>query len=320
MTAKVHNFNPGPAALPRPVLEQVQRDLLDFAGSGMSILEMSHRSAVYERIHNQAIADIRTLLPGSDQHAILFMGGGAQTQFALVAMNLLHQGAFAQYVITGTWSDTARREASKLGDARELWSSAATGFDRVPDPDDFKVAADAAYLHYTSNNTIVGTQYSEIPEAGSVPLVCDMSSDLLSRPIDVSRFGLIYAGAQKNLGPAGVTVVMVRRDLLERCRAGLPATLSYPEVAAKNSRLNTPPVFAIYVVGLVAIYLLARGGLPAVAAQNAKKAQLLYNTIDASQGFYRGCAQPNSRSHMNVTFCLASADLEAWSGSQDIDQ
>jgi phosphoserine aminotransferase len=311
MSRHVHNFNPGPAVLPRPVLEQAQRDLLDYAGTGMSILEMSHRSSVYERMHNQTIADLRRLLGCPEEYAILFMGGGAQTQFGLVALNLLPADGLAQYLVTGNWSATALREAQKLGDARELWSSAATGYDRVPQQHDFRVDPQAAYLHYTSNNTVVGTQFAYVPDAGSVPVVCDMSSDLLSRPLDVSRFGLLYAGAQKNLGPAGVTVVMVRQDLLERCRATLPTTLSYAQVAAKNSLLNTPPVFAVYMVGLVTQYVLEQGGLAAAAARNEAKARLLYNTLDASGGFYRGCAQPQSRSLMNATFRLPSEALEA---------
>ena len=310
MTQRVHNFNPGPAALPLPVLEQVQHDLLDFAGSGMSILEMSHRSAIYEGVHYQAIADLHTLLGCTDEQAILFMGGGALTQFALVALNLLPPGTYADYLVTGAWSLTALHEAQKLGEARQLWSSAATHFDHVPTPADIHSDPHAVYVHYTSNNTIVGTQYAFVPEAGTVPLIGDMSSDLLSRPLAVGRFGLIYAGAQKNMGPAGGTVVIVRRDVLERCRADLPSTLSYAHMAAQDSLLNTPPVFAIYIVGLVAQYLLAQGGLATMAARNAEKAHWLYQTIDNSAGFYRGCAQPGSRSHMNVTFHLPTTALE----------
>ena len=310
MTWRVHNFNPGPAALPLPVLEQVQGDLLDFAGTGMSILEMSHRSATYEQLHNQAIADLRTLLGGSEDHAILFMGGGAQMQFALVALNLLSPDAYAEYLVTGVWSETALSEARKIGDARVLWSSALTAHTRIPLPGEFHIEAGAAYLHYTSNNTIVGTQYTYVPAARDVPLVCDMSSDLLSRPVDLSHYSLIYAGAQKNLGPAGVTVVLIRRDLLERCRPDLPSTMSYAQMAAHNSLLNTPPVFAIYVAGLVAQYLLAQGGLAAAETRNREKAALLYAAIDTSEGFYRGWAQPESRSCMNVTFRLPTPALE----------
>lgn len=310
MTGRVHNFNPGPAALPLPVLEQVQRDLLDFAGTGMSILEMSHRSPTYEQIHHQTIADLRALLGGTEEYALLFMGGGAQMQFALVALNLLLPGAYADYLVTGVWSETALEEARKIGDARVLWSSATTAHTRIPIPGEFHVNPEAAYLHYTSNNTIVGTQYTYVPVSRDVPLVCDMSSDLLSRPIDLSHHSLIYAGAQKNLGPAGVTVVIIRRDLLERCRPDLPSTMSYVQMAAHNSLLNTPPVFAIYIVGLVAQHLLAQGGLAAAAARNYEKAALLYTTLDSSAGFYRGWAQPKSRSCMNVTFRLLTPELE----------
>ena len=311
MTLRVHNFNPGPAALPLPVLEQVQRDLLDFDSTGMSILEMSHRSATYERMHNQTIADLQTLLGATEEHAIVFMGGGAQTQFTLVAMNFLTPGSYAEYLVTGVWSETALHEARKIGDARVLWSSALTAHNRIPIPGEFHVDGGAAYLHYTSNNTIVGTQYTYVPASGAVPLVCDMSSDLLSRPVDLSRYGMIYAGAQKNLGPAGVTVVIIRRDLLERCAPGLPSTLSYTQMAAHNSLLNTPPVFAIYVMGLMAQYLLAQGGIAVVEACNRQKADLLYATLDSSEDFYRGWAQPESRSCMNVTFRLPTPALEA---------
>ena len=310
MRRRVHNFNPGPAALPLPVLEQVQGDLLDFAGTGMSILEMSHRSATYEQLHNQVIADLRTLLGGTEDHAILFMGGGAQMQFALVALNLLSPGSYAEYLVTGVWSETALSEARKIGDARVLWSSALTAHTRIPLPGEFHIEAGAAYLHYTSNNTIVGTQYTYVPAARDIPLVCDMSSDLLSRPVDLSHYSLIYAGAQKNLGPAGVTVVLIRRDFLERCRPDLPSTMSYAQMAEHNSLLNTPPVFAIYVAGLVAQYLLAQGGLAAAETRNREKAALLYAAIDTSEGFYRGWAQPESRSCMNVTFRLPTPALE----------
>ncbi|ETW97864.1 3-phosphoserine/phosphohydroxythreonine transaminase [Candidatus Entotheonella palauensis] len=311
MGTPVHNFNAGPAALPKPVLEQVQRDLLDFSGSGMSILEMSHRSAAYEAVHNQAIADLKTLLNCPDDYAILFMGGGAQTQFALVAMNLLVPGTHADYLVTGQWSKSALREAQKIGDARASWSGAASQYSRIPLRHDYDIDPAASYLHYTSNNTITGTQFSLVPESGDVPLVCDMSSDILSQPLDVSQFGLIYAGAQKNAGPAGVTLVIIRRDLLARSPASLPSTLSYAEMDAKNSLLNTPPVFAIYMTGLVARYLIDTGGLSAAAERNADKATQLYAALDASDGFYQGCVHLHSRSLMNVTFRLPTQELEA---------
>ena len=311
MTTRVHNFNAGPAALPLPVLQRAQAELLDFGGTGMSILESSHRGPVYDEIHQQAIADLRVLFGGSDEHTILFMGGGAQTQFGLIPMNLLPQGRHAAYLETGVWGEAAREEAAKIGDARTLWSSSPDGHDRVPGPDDYEVPTDAAYLHYTSNNSIMGTQYHTVPEAGDVPLVCDMSSDILTYPIDLKRFGLVYGGAQKNLGAAGVTLVVIRQDMLERCRSDLPTMLSYTSLAATNSLQNTPPVFAIYIVGLIARHMLDQGGMTGVSARNEKKAALLYGAVDGSGGFYRGHAQPGSRSRMNVTFHLPSEELTA---------
>jgi phosphoserine aminotransferase len=311
MTTRVHNFNAGPAALPLAVLQQAQAELLDFGGTGMSILESSHRGPVYDEIHEQAIAGLRVLFGGSDDHAILFMGGGAQTQFGLIPMNLLPQGRYADYLETGVWGETAREEAAKIGDARTLWSSSASGHDRVPGPDDYEVSPGAAYLHYTSNNSIMGTQYHVIPEAGDVPLVCDMSSDILTYPVDLERFGIVYGGAQKNLGAAGVTLVVIRQDMLDSCRSDLPTMLSYKSMAATNSLQNTPPVFAIYIVGLIASHMLEQGGMTAVAARNEKKAALLYGVVDGSGGFYQGHAQRDSRSRMNVTFHLPSEELTA---------
>ncbi len=307
---RVHNFGAGPAALPLPVLEEVRRELLDFRGTGMSILEASHRGAAYGEVHQGTVAALRELLGGAPDHEVLFMGGGARTQFGAVPWNLLPAGASADYLVTGRWAELAAAEAAKRGTARIAWSSEATGHDRVPAPGEYRVDPEAAYLHYTSNNTIFGTQLAAPPAAGPVPLVCDMSSDVLSRPLDLARFGLVYAGAQKNLGPAGVTVVVVRRDLLERSSADLPDTLSYRKVAEKDSLLNTPPVFAIYVVGLVVRHLLARGGVAAAAERNEAKAGLLYRVIDESDGFYRGHARPDSRSRMNVTFRLPTEELE----------
>ncbi len=314
MTHRVHNFGGGPAALPLPVLDQVRDELLDFRGSGMSILEASHRGAHYSAVHretSEALAELLGLGSGANaSHAIVYMGGGARTQFGLVPMNLLPAGGKAAYVVTGRWAEMAAAEGAKRGDAQVVWSSAEDGFDHVPtgglwcDPD-------AAYLHYTSNNTVAGTQLRETPDYVPVPLVCDMSSDLLSRPLDLAPFGLIYAGAQKNLGPAGVTVVIVRKDLLETAPDDLPDTLTYAKMAAKDSLLNTPPVFAIYMVGLVARWLLDHGGLAAAAERNEAKARHLYAAIDGSGGFYRGHARPASRSWMNVTFRLPDEALEA---------
>ncbi len=306
---RVHNFGAGPATLPLAVLEQVQTELLDYRGSGMSILEASHRGPLYDRVHTRAIADLKHLLGGAEDHEVLFMAGGARTQFSAVPMNLLGGGR-ADYVTTGRWSEMALEAAARYGDAREIWSGRGSGYDRVPERGSLAIEPGGAYLHYTSNNTIRGTQYPYVPDAGSTPLACDMSSDFLSRPLDLGPFGVIYAGAQKNLGPAGVTVVLVRRDLLERSPANLPETLSYAAMAAKDSLLNTPPVFAIYVVGLVLRQLLESGGLEAADARNRRKADLLYEAIDESGGYYRGHAQPTSRSRMNVTFRLPDERLE----------
>lgn len=321
MTRRVHNFGAGPAALPLPVLEQIREGLLDFGGSGMSILESSHRGAHYTQVQaetKRALAELLGIGGGEDaSHEILFMGGGARTQFALVPMNLLPAGGRAEYVVTGRWAEMALAEGAKRGETRTAWSSAETGHDRVPTADELaelEIAPETAYLHYTSNNTVAGTQMPAPPpedRLGGVPLVADMSSDIASRPLDVGRFGLIYAGAQKNLGPAGVTVVFVRRDLLERSPDGLPDTLHYGRMASKDSLLNTPPVFAVYAVGLVARWMLDQGGVEAAAARNEEKAALVYDAIDRSDGFYRGHARPDSRSRMNVTFRLPSAELEA---------
>ncbi len=311
MTHRVHNFGAGPSALPLPVLERAREELLDFDGTGMSILESSHRGPAYDRVHNGAIERLRALVGGSQDHEVLFMGGGARTQFSAVPMNLLGSGG-AGYLTTGRWSELALAAGAKAGGSdsvEELWSSAGTGHDRVPEGGELEIPEGLAYLHYTSNNTIAGTQYPAPPSTGA-PLVADMSSDILSGPLDLSRFGVIYAGAQKNLGAAGVTVVIVRCDLLERSPANLPDTLSYAAMAAKNSLLNTPPAFAIYVLGLVLEHLEARGGLDAVEKRNRAKAELLYGAIDSSEGFYRGHARPGSRSRMNVTFNLPSPELE----------
>ena len=308
---RVHNFGAGPAALPLPVLERVQAELLDGGGAGMSVMEMSHRSAAFERIIQKTEADLRELLGLPADFAVLFLQGGASLQFAMLPANLRAPEASADYVISGHWSKAALKEAQKAGRARAAGSSEGSRFDQVPAQGELDLDPDAAYLHFTSNNTIYGTQWSVDPEPPpGVPLVCDASSDVLSRPIDVTRYGLIYAGAQKNLGPAGVTLVVVRRELLERSPGGLPALLDYRLMAEQRSLYNTPPTFAIYVVGLVLEWLKGLGGLAGIAERNEAKAALLYDAIDASGGFYRGHAQTTSRSRMNVTFRLPSEELE----------
>ncbi len=309
MTHRIHNFSAGPGALPLPVLERAQADLVDFAGSGMSLMEMSHRGPIYEAVHAQVTADLRSLLGIPDNYRVLYMQGGARGQFAMVPMNLLGDG-LAQYIDTGTWASGALEEAGKIGRTECLWSSRDSGYRSVPRPEEAVGSPDAAYLHFTSNNTIYGTQYHHLPDSKGAPLVCDMSSDILSRTVDVSRYALIYAGAQKNMGPAGVTVVIVRDDLLARSGDQLPETMNYRKVAAKDSMLNTPPTFAIYMVGLVAAYLLEQGGVPAMSAINDRKAESIYRVVDGSGGFYTGHAVPTSRSSMNVTFRTPSKDLD----------
>jgi phosphoserine aminotransferase len=277
----------------------------------MSVMEMSHRSAAFEGIIQRAEADLRSLLGLGPDHAVLFLQGGASLQFATVPANLRAAGASADYVLSGHWSKAALKEAEKSGRARVAGSTESSAFDRVPTQGELDLDPGAAYLHFTSNNTIYGTQWSidPVPPPG-VPLVCDASSDALSRPVNVAGLGVLYAGAQKNLGPAGVTLVIVRKDLLERTPGGLPAVVDYRLMAENRSLYNTPPTFAIYVVGLVLEWLKGNGGLGEAAKRNQSKAALLYEAIDGSGGFYRGHAQPASRSRMNVTFRLPTEELE----------
>jgi len=307
--ARAFNFNPGPAILPLPVLEEAARNLVDFQGSGMSILEMSHRSKDFESVSQGAEAGIRRLLGVPDDYSVLFLQGGASLQFAMLPMNLLPKGKTADYIDTGSFAKKAIEDAKKIGRVNVAASTKAVNYARLPRPDELKLTPDAAYVHITTNNTIEGTQWKALPETGGVPLAADMSSDFLSRPIDVRRFGAIYAGAQKNAGPAGVTIVIVRNDLAEAAPADLPAMLDYRSHIKENSLYNTPPCFCVYVVLLVARWLEGLGGIPAMAERNERKAKLLYDRIDAGE-FYRGTCEPESRSLMNVTFRLAKSDLE----------
>ncbi len=307
---RIHNFNPGPAALPLPVLEEIQASFLNYQGAGMSIVEISHRAKEFEAVLNDAIARTRRLLQLDDRYRVLFVQGGASLQFTMIPMNLLADGRSADYVNTGTWSASAIKEARVLNKpVQVVASSEDRQFTYIPAKIGFN--PDAVYAHITSNNTIRGTQWQRFPDAGGVPLVADMSSDFMSRPFDATPFGLIYAGAQKNLGPAGVTMVIVRDDLLGRVPENLPAMLKYTTYTSKNSLYNTPPCFAIYGVHLVLKWIEETvGGLDKMAAVNRAKAERLYACIDKSGGFYRGTAEPDSRSRMNVTFRLAGEDLE----------
>jgi phosphoserine aminotransferase len=310
MTQRIYNFSPGPAVLPLPVLEEAQRDLVALPGVGASILEISHRSSAFQTILDQAEANLRKLLRIGDDYAVLFLQGGSRLQFSMIPLNLLGPQQSADYILTGSWGKYAYKEAEKEGTVRIAWDGSKTNFDRLPSQNELKLDPDAAYVHFTSNETIQGVEFTKEPETGNAPLVCDASSDFLSRPIDVDRYGLIYACAQKNAGPAGVTIAIIRKDLLERSREELPGYLNYKLHAENGSLLNTAPTFAIYIVGLVTKWLLGDiGGLEKMHKQNRDKAKLLYDVIDSSDGFYTGHAQPECRSLMNVTFRLPSDEL-----------
>jgi len=308
-TNRIFNFSAGPAVLPLEVLEEARENLLSMPGVGMSILEISHRSKPFDEIIQGAEADLRTLAGVPDEYTVLFLQGGASLQFSMVPMNILPPGGSADYIVTGSWSQKAVKEAKRVGGVKIAASTEGDNFNRVPAQAELTLDPAAAYVHYTTNNTIFGTEFHYVPESGGVPLVADTSSDMCSGPLDVSKFALIYAGAQKNLAPAGVTLVIIREDMLKRTPSSIPTMLQYPIHAENKSLYNTPPVFTIYVMRLVLAWLLKQGGLAAIEKVNARKADKLYTEIDRT-GFYRAHAQPGSRSRMNVTFRLPSEDLE----------
>ena len=309
MTNRIFNFNAGPSALPLAVLEEIKDEFLDFKGSGMSITEISHRSAAFDEVVDTAIARVKRLLNLGDDYEVLFIQGGASMQFCMIPMNLGVPGKPVDYINTGTWSTKAIKEAKIQGfDTRVLASSEDKNFSYIPY--DVKVDGSAAYLHFTSNNTIKGTQWAEFPHANGVPMVCDMSSDFMSRPFDAKPFGVIYGGAQKNIGPSGAAMVIMRKDMLERTPENIPTFLKYTTFAEKKSMFNTPPCFVIYVIGLVLKWIEETiGGLNNMEKRNIEKAEMLYNFIDNTD-FYKGTAEKDSRSKMNVTFRLPSEDLE----------
>jgi phosphoserine aminotransferase len=309
MTNRIYNFSAGPAVLPLEVLEEAREHLIALPGVGMSILEISHRSKPFDDIIQGAEADIRTLAGIPEGYHVLFLQGGASLQFSMVPMNLLSQGGSADYIVTGSWSQKAVKEAKRVGAVKIAATTEGENFARIPAQQELTLDPEAAYLHYTTNNTIFGTEFSYVPNAGRVPLIADASSDIFSGPIDVSKFALIYAGAQKNLAPAGLTLVIIRDDMLKRTPASLPTMLQYTIHAENKSLYNTPPVFTIYVMRLVLRWLLKSGGLEAIQQVNDRKAGKLYAEIDRT-GFYRAHAQPGSRSRMNVTFRLPSEELE----------
>ncbi|MEG0831004.1 MAG: 3-phosphoserine/phosphohydroxythreonine transaminase [Acidaminococcaceae bacterium] len=307
---RIYNFSAGPAMLPLAVLEEVQAELLNCQNSGMSILEMSHRAPVYDRVNAEAEADIKELLGLGEDYCVLFLGGGASLQFSMVAMNFLTPGKVGAYVDTSNFSNKALKEASKVGKTCVLFSSKQDKYNRVPRPEELQLPENLAYVHITGNNTIEGTEFTEYPETGAIPLIADLSSDILSKPIPAEKFSLIYAGAQKNIGPGGVVVVIARKAFLRGRLQELPTMLNYETHLDNNSLYNTPPVFGVYIVGLVAKWLKKQGGLQAMAVRNQAKAKIVYEVLDRYPEFYRGFAEKSSRSLMNVTFGLPTEALE----------
>lgn len=313
---RVHNFNAGPAALPLEAIERAQKELVEIDGTGMSILEHSHREPTYEKVHREAITLLREYLSIPDTHDVLFMQGGARMQFAFVPLNLLHAGKSADYLVTGTWAKQAHEEASLVAatygaKARKVISTEVDKkFARVPRPDEYTLDPEAAYVHLTSNNTLFGSQWAKYPDTAGVPLVCDMTSDLGSRAVDWTKVAVAYAGAQKNLGPAGATIVIARKDLVANGRTDIPGIFRYKAYAESESLLNTPPVFAIYMLRNTVRALLDWGGMPAISKECSDKAALLYGVIDAKPDFWRAPVEKESRSTMNVVFRLPTEELE----------
>lgn len=310
MTDRIANFSAGPGALPESVLQQAQQDLWDIAGSGIGILEHSHRGKVFGQVIEEAEATCRRVAGVPDNYRVLFLQGGASTQFAMVPMNLRPEGATADYIVTGTWAKKAYEEAALLGSAHLVATGKESNFSELPAPGDLKYSADPAYVHFTTNNTIFGTQFSGEPAVpGAAPLIADASSDIFSRPIDIERYGMIYAGAQKNLGPSGIALIIIRDDLVERSPGTIPTMLRYRTHAEEKSLYNTPPTFGIYMVGKVLKWIEDNGGLTAMEQRNREKAGLLYRTIDGGE-FYRGTAKVSDRSQMNVCFRTPNEELD----------
>jgi len=305
---RIFNFNPGPATLPLPALEKARDEFIDYMGTGMSIIETSHRAPEFDNVMANTQALIRELLGLPENYHILFLGGGASLQFAMLAMSFIPDGGSADYIDTGTWSTKAIKEAKIIAKCNVAASSEDKNYSYIPDS--FNFDPNAAYVHITSNNTIKGTQWHTWPDVGGKPLLCDMSSDIMSRKIDVSKFSMIYAGAQKNLGPSGVTLVLIKDEFAATAKEGLPTMLTYKTHINKNSLFNTPPVFPIYMVNLVLKWVKAQGGLEGVEKLNRQKADMLYAAMDQSDGYYRGTADKGARSIMNLTMRMADENLE----------
>ncbi len=310
MTNRAYNFNAGPAALPLEVLQEAQTALVDYKGIGMSLMEISHRSKEYENINGETQELIKELLSVPSGYKVLFMQGGASTQFGMIPMNFLKPGKVGSYILTGSWADKAYKEAQLFGQVEAAASSQAIKFTGVPSLKEIVISPDSAYLHLTSNETIGGIQFSQFPDTGSLPLLGDMSSDIMCRPIDVSKFAFVYAGAQKNLGPSGVTVVIIREDLLQDIPQNIATMSRYTTYSENNSLYNTPPAYSIHIMNLVLQWIKRNGGLLAMEQRNKEKSQLIYDAIDGSGDFYQGVARKESRSLMNITFRLKDQGLE----------
>lgn len=310
MEKRIYNLSAGPAILPEEVLLEAQKDLYSYKGSGMSVMEMSHRGKIFDGIIKDADADLRKLLGIGDNYAVLFLQGGATLQFSMVPLNLMPPKNKADYIVTGSWAKKSVKEAKRVGAVNIAATTESENFVRIPNQSELKLDPDASYVHFTSNNTIYGTEWRSEPEVGNVPLVCDASSDFLHKKLDISKYGLIYAGAQKNIGPAGVTVLIIRKDLLERSSDSLHTYMNYKIHAENDSMYNTPTTFGIYIAGLVFKWLLNIGGLDEMYKRNLNKAKILYDAIDASGGYYKGTTAAEDRSLMNVTYRLPNEELE----------
>lgn len=310
MEKRIYNLSAGPAILPEEVLLEAQKDLYSYKGSGMSIMEMSHRGKIFDAVIKEADADLRKLLGIDDKFVILFLQGGATLQFSMVPLNLMPPKNKADYIVTGSWAEKAAKEGKRVGTVNIAATTKAEGFTRIPKQSELKLDPEASYVHFASNNTIYGTQWKTEPEVGNVPLVCDASSDFLHKKLDMNKYGLIYAGAQKNIGPAGVTVVVIRKDLLERSSDSLHTYMNYKIHADNESMYNTPTTFGIYIAGLVFKWLLNMGGLDEMYKRNVEKANILYDAFDTSDGYYKGTTVKEDRSLMNVTYRLPNEQLE----------
>ncbi|MBI1939347.1 MAG: 3-phosphoserine/phosphohydroxythreonine transaminase [Ignavibacteriales bacterium] len=310
MEKRIYNLSAGPAILPEEVLLDAQKDLYSYKGSGMSVMEMSHRGKIFDGIIKDADADLRKLLSIGDDYAVLFLQGGATLQFSMVPLNLMPPKNKADYIVTGSWAKKSVKEAKRVGAVNIAATTESESFVRIPKQSELKLDPDASYVHFTSNNTIYGTEWRSEPEVGNVPLICDASSDFLHKKLDIDKYGLIYAGAQKNIGPAGVTVVIIRKDLLERSTDSLHTYMNYKIHAENDSMYNTPTTFGIYIAGLVFKWLLNMGGLDEMYKRNLDKAKVLYDAIDASGGYYKGTTVVEDRSLMNVTYRLPNEELE----------